>query len=852
MAEVTRRRRRLGACGALVVAAVVGFTVAVVGLDVGVSGGAPTVVTVDPPAAIAVTSRSPGVSGDGQVVAFVGAVTGGTALFVGTPTAGGAVAIPNPQGVVRVDAPAISGDGCRVVFWGSANASGPSTGPPTTPPSSAPPTPGSVGLYRYDRCATPVAAAQVIPTTVVVTTASSVVAPALSRDGHIVAYAARASAADSWQVATIDLTTSAETPVTSPPAITALTTVDLDSAGATVAFDAGTDPASPATSAVYVGPPTAPVAVAPPAGSTVVGMPSLTADGSTVAFVAGDTAASGLYVKTAATAPTPAPVRVATSDARVAPITAPDITPDGSQLVYALGSAIVAIYATSAGFATASTPPEAISPLGSTNAAPSVSDTGQLVVFAAADAQGLSSVMAAKRVPVLTPVTPTFDLGTVAVGASSPPAAVMFTNASSVAIIADQVAPLAAPFSIINDTCSKTFVAPGGTCTVTVEFSPTDSVTSTATLTVAGQGATASASLTGTGRSLVRSIAITPSTLQFPNTQVGSRGGPVTGTVTNSGELPVEIDGVSIGGSDGGQFVLTGNACAGATLAVDETCTFSVTAIPARAGSMRGTVTVAGMEGESDDATLAVTATSVTTTTTRVTTTTRPTTTTTAPIGRLASSPSTVSFPAGAVGTTTEPIEVTVINNGGSTVSRLKVTIAGGVEFAIVDDTCSGSNLGVGTSCTVSVVATPAASGAATGSLDVLGSKGESTSVALFAAAFAPTLRVNPGVGVARGTTTLVGTGFAPSAVITLQMVAPNGAGTPLPLGSITADPDGAFRVLVTLPQSAGQGGWRIQALDATQASPAQVAILIQPGSVAPGAPGGAPVVGDVPRPPQG
>ena len=50
----------------------------------------------------------------------------------------------------------------------------------------------------------------------------------------------------------------------------------------------------------------------------------------------------------------------------------------------------------------------------------------------------------------------------------------MFTNASSVAIIADQVAPLAAPFSIINDTCSKTFVAPGGTCTVTVEFSPTE------------------------------------------------------------------------------------------------------------------------------------------------------------------------------------------------------------------------------------------------------------------------------------------------------------------------------------------------------------------------------------------
>jgi hypothetical protein len=607
---------------------------------------------------------------------------------------------------------------------------------------------------------------------------------------------------------------------------------------------------------VFVGAPGTGGAPVPAPAGTAVAMPSLSADGTTVAFVDNATGSLRPYVYSATTGAAPALVGAASPGQVVQPA----LTPDASQLAYTVATAVDGPSGLAIPAGTASTVEVARStsglftsserellssapvPAGTTSATPAISATGQLTIFATSNGAG-SDVWAAQRPAALT-VSPsaTFDLGTVAIGSSSPPARVTFANPSTVGIALGPITPPGAPFAVVADTCSSVVVPAGGSCDVTVAFRPTDAVQSTATLTVGGEGVTATANLSGTGRELARTISMSPSTLQFPATRVGSRGGPVEATVSNTGEVPVTITSIGIDGSDAGEFVLTGNGCGGVVLDVDGTCTVAVTAIPSHSGSLRATISAAGSEGESASASLAATGTSAPTTTRPTPTTARPTTA--PPLGRLQADPGSVTFEATPVGSTAAPAAVTVKNAGGSTVSSLKVQVLGGGEFALAADDCSGKSLAVDRTCTLSVTVTPTVGGGEAATLTISGSRGESTSVALSAtAAFAPTLRVNPGVVRAGDTTTVVGSGFSPSSAVRLELVAPNGSGTPIPVATTTSDESGGFRVLVTVPGSIGQGGWRLQIPAGSSSDAAEVAVLIESAPPAPGMPGGGGVI---------
>lgn len=827
------------------------MTVALVALGPGVSEGAPVLTKIVDGTiggAVSADVRSPSVSDDGRYAAFVAPDTAGELVaFVRDMAAESTAEVPAVDGVLREFATTISGDGCVVAFWGSTDAAGPALAPAMSTVTAGA---GSAALYTWDRCDS--GAVQVVAPTanLGLTSASTVTRPALSYDGSVVAYGASAVAAGTWHVAVAS--GSSEAVVASAPA--SMTTVDLSADGGTVAFDSGSV-AGGAPTAILIGAPGgAPAGIGVPAGAAVMAMPSLSADGKTIAFVAG-ASANGLrpYVYSTLTGAAP----VAIDSTTTGRMLQPTITPDSAQVAYVVdagsdtlaptaASSVVVSRSTSGVFATTAQETLTASPVpaGSTSTSPAISATGQVALFATSTADGGGSdVWLAARAPALT-VTPAFNLGTVAVGSSSQPAAVTFTNPSSVSVTLGAVSGVTAPFSISADTCSNSTVPPAATCTVTVVFSPTTADSSTAAVTVTGDRLTGpvSASLSGTGRALARSISISPSTLQFPSTGVGKRGGPVGATVTNTGETTVDISGVSIGGSDGGQFVVTGNGCASASLAPDATCAIEVTAIPSRAGSLRGTVTVTGTEGESTSATLAVTATSVTTTT-RPSTTTRPTTP--AAPGRLSASPFAVTFPATPIGSTSPTVPVTITNVGSSTVSKLTVQIIGDEQYAVDGGSCAGANLAAGRSCTVEVAITPQDGGSATATLTITGSRDETVSVTLSAstdASVTATVRVNPGVARAGGTTTVIGSGFTAGAAVAVQLLDPNGAGTPVPLASVLAGPDGGFRLLVQVPASVGQGGWRVQAIVDGQAT-GSVALLIEPGTPQPGAPGGGGVV---------
>jgi type II secretory pathway pseudopilin PulG len=81
---------------------------------------------------------------------------------------------------------------------------------------------------------------------------------------------------------------------------------------------------------------------------------------------------------------------------------------------------------------------------------------------------------------------------------------------------------------------------------------------------------------------------ISPSSLAFGDQNVGSISAAQTVTLTNTGTAPLSITGITVGGTNSSDFSQTNNCPA--TLAVQVSCTVSVTFSPAATGSRSGTL----------------------------------------------------------------------------------------------------------------------------------------------------------------------------------------------------------------------------------------------------------------------
>jgi hypothetical protein len=110
------------------------------------------------------------------------------------------------------------------------------------------------------------------------------------------------------------------------------------------------------------------------------------------------------------------------------------------------------------------------------------------------------------RITVTDSIAPTTDqqvpFGGVLVGASAD-ATITATNTGSADLVIGQIAsadPLAAPFSILNDTCSGKTIAPVATCTLTIRFAPTASAQASDSFDIPSVGLpTVTVSVNGTG-----------------------------------------------------------------------------------------------------------------------------------------------------------------------------------------------------------------------------------------------------------------------------------------------------------------------------------------------------------------
>ncbi|HEV3171793.1 MAG TPA: choice-of-anchor D domain-containing protein, partial [Actinocrinis sp.] len=174
------------------------------------------------------------------------------------------------------------------------------------------------------------------------------------------------------------------------------------------------------------------------------------------------------------------------------------------------------------------------------------------------------------------------NFGSQATGSTSTAQTVTVSNPTNAAASVSGIST-SGDFAQTNNCGSS--IAANGSCTVNVTFSPTAAGSRTGSLTVNAGGVTNTVSLSGTGTAPGPVLNANPASLAFAKTIVGSSAPTQSVTITNSGTTTATVSGVSTTGD----FSQTNNC---SSIAVNASCTVTVTFTPTVGGTRSGTLTV--------------------------------------------------------------------------------------------------------------------------------------------------------------------------------------------------------------------------------------------------------------------
>ena len=242
---------------------------------------------------------------------------------------------------------------------------------------------------------------------------------------------------------------------------------------------------------------------------------------------------------------------------------------------------------------------------------------------------------------------------------------------------------------------------PSGTsCTMNIVFKPTTSGTFTGTVTISDNGffnTSLVIYLTGYGTA----VKVTPTSLSFLATAVGSTSAPKTVTLTNNGPNPLTMNSVSTTGD----FFVSSSPCA-TPIAHGGTCSISVEFKPTQNGTRTGSLIISDSDGSSPQL-VSLTGTGL----------------------GASLSPSSTTFATQVDGTTSAKKTITLTNHTTSTITSLSPGFTGtnAGDFSIVSGGTCGSSLAGSASCTYFVAFTPSAQGAETATFNVTDSDGTQT-----------------------------------------------------------------------------------------------------------------------------
>jgi hypothetical protein len=167
-------------------------------------------------------------------------------------------------------------------------------------------------------------------------------------------------------------------------------------------------------------------------------------------------------------------------------------------------------------------------------------------------------------------------------GSTSPAQTVTISNPTSAAASVSSIST-AAPFAETN-TCGSS-IAAGGSCTVSVTYTPTAVGAQNGSLTVNAGGVTDTVTLTGSGVAPGPILNASPGGLSFPSELVGTAAPSQTISVSNSGTASATVSKVAVTGP----YTETNNC---STIAVGASCTVTVGFTPTAGGANPGTLTI--------------------------------------------------------------------------------------------------------------------------------------------------------------------------------------------------------------------------------------------------------------------
>jgi len=213
------------------------------------------------------------------------------------------------------------------------------------------------------------------------------------------------------------------------------------------------------------------------------------------------------------------------------------------------------------------------------------------------------SVVGVSSPSTLTLAQSSLNFGTVLVGSNST-LNLQMTNTGASAITfgvisaSTTLSAAAGDYSVALGNCPQPglALAAGTSCTVQVEFAPTQSGTIAGTLSIASSASTLPLVVALTGVGEQSHMQILPASLSFGSIAVNSPAS-LSLTLSNNGTAP--ITGVALAAT--GDYAVT-VPCAGTTLAAGGSCGVTVTFTPTKTGADNGTLTVTSSDATSPDA----------------------------------------------------------------------------------------------------------------------------------------------------------------------------------------------------------------------------------------------------------
>jgi hypothetical protein len=293
------------------------------------------------------------------------------------------------------------------------------------------------------------------------------------------------------------------------------------------------------------------------------------------------------------------------------------------------------------------------------------------------------------------------SFGTQPINTTSSPQSVTLTNTGTASFAISGIDIEGADlsyFAITSNNCGGT-VAVGGSCIVSVTFTPTSAIAATANLvfTDSAPGSPQSVPLSGTGTGQ-SAVSFNPASITFPNTPVSSTSAPLSTVATNTGTAALMGISISIASTNAGDFAQTNNC--GTSLAIGGSCTITVRFTPSATGGRNANISMAD-DASGSPQTVPLHGTGFTA----------------APQASL--STTSISYGNQTVGTQSNPQVVILTNTGSATLTVSTATITGANPGDYGFSTTCGASLAANASCTYSVSFTPTAAGVRTATLNV-------------------------------------------------------------------------------------------------------------------------------------